>query len=47
MRSSGIKTYIIGIVSFGIPCALEAYPTIYTKITKYMDWIENKLEKYF
>ncbi|XP_054163688.1 trypsin-1-like, partial [Oppia nitens] len=33
---------VIGIVSFGIPCAIKLYPTIYTKVSNYVDWIYDK-----
>jgi len=35
--------YQVGIVSFGIDCALEDHPGIYTDIAYYFGWIQNKL----
>ncbi|XP_076993207.1 transmembrane protease serine 11G-like [Tamandua tetradactyla] len=34
--------YLIGIVSWGIDCGKENKPGIYTKVTRYRDWIKSK-----
>ncbi|XP_074085428.1 transmembrane protease serine 11G-like [Macrotis lagotis] len=34
--------YIIGIVSWGIGCGKENKPGLYTKVTRYRDWIKSK-----
>ncbi|XP_043828200.1 transmembrane protease serine 11G-like [Dromiciops gliroides] len=34
--------YIIGIVSWGIDCGKENKPGLYTKVTRYRDWIKSK-----
>lgn len=34
--------YVIGIVSWGIDCGKENKPGIYTKVTRYRDWIKSK-----
>ena len=32
-------TYLVGLVSWGIGCALKGYPTVYTDINYYREWI--------
>lgn len=34
--------YQIGVVSWGIyPCEQTSHPTVYTKVSHYIDWIED------
>lgn len=35
--------YQIGIVSYGIGCAREQIPSVYTRVTSFMDWIHDHL----
>ncbi|XP_055586939.1 serine protease easter-like [Uranotaenia lowii] len=42
---SGVQFwYLAGLVSFGpTPCGQEGWPGVYTKVGKYMDWVESNL----
>ncbi|CAG2101400.1 unnamed protein product [Medioppia subpectinata] len=41
VQTTGNKATQIGIVSFSIPCAVHGYPDVFTKVSKYIDWINQ------
>ncbi|OXA64125.1 trypsin-1 [Folsomia candida] len=42
--NAGDKT-VVGIVSYGIECGLQAFPGVYTRISYYHDWIMTTISK--
>lgn len=38
------KNTLVGLVSWGMhPCGNGYYPDVYTRITSYLDWIEQNM----
>ncbi|CAG2170896.1 unnamed protein product [Oppiella nova] len=44
IEAVGNRAYIIGIVSYGVACAESSFPTVYTKVSRYVDWIHQKIQ---
>lgn len=39
--NQGTMHYVVGVTSFGVGCALPGLPGVYTKVAKFVDWIES------
>lgn len=36
--------FIVGIVSFGIGCGVDGFPSVYTRVASYSQWIMDNLK---
>lgn len=35
------KNYLVGLTSFGLGCGSQFFPSVYTRVSNYIEWIEN------
>lgn len=43
-EGTNYRIYQIGIVSYGFRCAVPGYPGVYTRVTAFVDWIQENLD---
>lgn len=42
-ESRSVRFFLVGLVSYGYRCAEPGYPGVYTRISAFIDWIQNNL----
>ena len=42
----GSTFYLHGITSFGNGCGSKEFPAIYTKVNRFLDWIESEMSSF-
>uniref|UniRef100_A0A1Y1M8F7 CLIP domain-containing serine protease n=2 Tax=Photinus pyralis TaxID=7054 RepID=A0A1Y1M8F7_PHOPY len=45
MPNSDVQWIQEGVISWGVMCGLEAYPGVYTRVSKYSNWIVDNISK--
>ena len=43
-KSTDGKFYQVGVVSYGMPCALPNDADVFTKVSNYVDWIKKTID---
>ncbi len=43
IQTKGPRSYQIGVVSFGIPCAVKGLPGVYTHLALFQDWLKQHM----